>query len=191
MGEFLRKLQEEKGDVLEDNEVLLIKKIDFDRYRIATPIPRQNIPTSYSTSTKASPSINPTINNDVKDFAKGIKQDKTQYEVLKDERHFETWYLGFIIVARSHDILDVFDDTYILNADDKALFEKKQYYAYTGLHNTLTIDMGKTMVRKHKDTGDAQKLWKEFITYMRTSTKAQILSTDLLSWITSTKYDSS
>jgi hypothetical protein len=124
------------------------------------------------------------INNDVKDFAKGIKRDRTQYEILKDERQFETWYLGFIIMARSHDILDVFDDTYVPTADDKALFEKKQYYAYTVLHHTLKIDMGKIMVRKHKDTGDAQKLW-------RKSTKAQILSTDLLSWITSTKYDNS
>jgi hypothetical protein len=50
--------------------------------------------------------------------------------------------------------------------------------------------MGITLVKKHHETGDAQKLWTESVTYMKKSTKAQILLANILSWITTSKYDS-
>jgi hypothetical protein len=49
--------------------------------------------------------------------------------------------------------------------------------------------MGKTMVRKYQDTLDAQKVWAEFVADATSSTKAQIMSSKLLSWITSATYD--
>jgi N-glycosylase/DNA lyase len=55
----------------------------------------------------------------------------------------------------------------------------------------LKTDMGITLVKKHHETGDAQKLWLEFIKYMKKSTKAQIVSADINSWITTSRYDAS
>jgi hypothetical protein len=174
---------------LTEDEVLAIQKIDFSRFRVSVPLvpPQQNnninnIPTTKTTTVTSG-------NNDVKDFVKGTKRDKTQYDILKDERQFDSWYIAILIMARSHEITDALDATYVPNASDKELFEKKLSFTYTVLHHTLNTDMGITLVRKHKDTGNAQKVWSEFNTYMKKSTKGQILSSDLLSWITSARYD--
>jgi hypothetical protein len=182
---LLRFLREEKGSALSDDEVMKITKEHFDTYRMSLPL------TSGKSNTRSSSTItNPSVtNSDVKDFIKGNK-DKTQYDLLKDERQFDTWYLSFLTMARSHKITNVLDESYVPSAEDKPLFDELVSFTYTVLHHTLKTDMGITLVKKHHRTGDAQKLWSEFISYMKKSTKAQIASTDILSWITSARYDS-
>jgi hypothetical protein len=129
------------------------------------------------------------INTDAKDFIKGNKHDKTQYDVLKDECQFDNWYLSFLIMAHSHKIMDVLEATYVPSATDQEAFHEKVSFTFTVLHHALKMDLGVTLVKKHHETGDAQKLWTEFVTYMKKSTKVQILSANILSWIMTSKYD--
>jgi hypothetical protein len=88
IGELLRFLREEKGSALSDYEVMKITKEHFDAYRMSIPI------TLEKSNTRSSSNVtNTTVtNSDVKDFIKGNKRDKTQYNLLKDEHQFGTWY---------------------------------------------------------------------------------------------------
>ena len=49
--------------------------------------------------------------------------------------------------------------------------------------------MGKHFVRIHCESRDASSVWKQYDEYMRTSTRSQITSKDLLSELTSIKFD--
>jgi hypothetical protein len=123
-------------------------------------------------------------------LAKGIKRDKTQYNPIKDDRDYFTWQQSFLAMARSHKIEEVFDPTFTPSTiEGIALFDEKKKFAYSVLDSVLLTDMGKTLVRKYQATFDAQKVWAEFVADATSSTKAQIMSSELLSWITSAKYD--
>jgi hypothetical protein len=124
-------------------------------------------------------------------FSKNIKKDCNQYDVLKDDRQFDNWKRSFLAVARTHELDEVFDETYIpgTSPDEQALYWKKQKFVYSVFDLTLKTDYGKTLVRKYQDTFDSHKIWIGFCKYIKTSTKAQIAPSELLSWLTSRKYD--
>ena len=130
------------------------------------------------------------LNSELQNFIKGVKRDKTQYQEIKDERHFDNWQRSFLATVRSHRIENVFNSTYVPSTpEEKLLFQEQLKFAYTVLDATLKTDMGKALVRKYEYTFDAQKIWQEFVADARNSTKAQIASSDILSYITSAKYD--
>jgi hypothetical protein len=45
------------------------------------------------------------------------------------------------------------------------------------------------LLRKYQATFDAQKVWAEIVADATSSTKAQIMSSELQSWITSAKFE--
>jgi hypothetical protein len=45
------------------------------------------------------------------------------------------------------------------------------------------------LLQKYHDNNDAQSQWIEFSEYMKLSTKAEHMANELLSWITTSKYD--
>ena len=57
--------------------------------------------------------------------------------------------------------------------DEKSqeLFEQKQYFMYSVFNKVLQSDMGKTIVRKHAPTLDAQSVWTQFESHLSTSSK--------------------
>ena len=55
--------------------------------------------------------------------------------------------------------------------DSQELFQQKQYFMYSVFNKVLQSDMGKTIVRRHVPTLDAQSLWREFESHMSTSSK--------------------
>ena len=199
MGNFVRFLIDNYGDGILDNETFIqtATKEVWINFRIR---PAEAI--SYSTPLKGnqvSPNNNsnnrtvtPLNDDDIlfQSFLKTGKRDKKDYDVLKDERYYDNWQRSFIAQARAHDIEQVLDPSYTPDNDREAkLFKRKQQFAYTVLDATLKTDMGKTIVRKHQYTGDAQRVWYEFTNYMKQSTRAKYSASKLLSWLTSTKYD--
>jgi hypothetical protein len=64
---------------------------------------------------------------------------------FKIERHFDSWYLVFHIMAHSHEVTDVLDENYVPGAVATEWFDYKLYFTYTVLHNTLKTGMGTTL----------------------------------------------
>jgi hypothetical protein len=128
--------------------------------------------------------------SELQNFIRGVKGDKWQCSEIKDERHFDNWERSFLATARSHHIEEVFNPGYTPRSKDAPLFEEKLNFAYTVVDATLKTNMGKSLVRKYEITFNAQKIWAEFVTDARSSTKAQIMiSSNILTWITAARYD--
>ena len=80
---------------------------------------------------------------------------------------------SLFIVAKSHECNEVLDPTYIPGSepDQQELFEAKQTFMFSVFNANLQTDMGKTIVRRHLNTADAQSVWRELREHMRTSSK--------------------
>ena len=72
---------------------------------------------------------------------------------------------------------------------EKVIYKAKQSFAYSVLHHTLLTDMGKTLVRQHLDTLDAQTVYKELCAYHAKSTNAKVNASALLTYITTVRFD--
>jgi len=71
------------------------------------------------------------------------------------------------------------------NQDELELFVEKQKFMYDVFIGTLKTSMGQHFVHAHEATGDAQAVWRDYSSYMRTSTSTDMELEDLLSLITS------
>ena len=93
--------------------------------------------------------------------------------MLKDEKCFEAFRRNLLVTATTHDCEEVLEVDYIPGYDDDSqeLFQQKQYFMYSVFNKVLQSDMGKTLVRRHAPTLDAQSVWKEFETHMSTLSK--------------------
>ena len=58
---------------------------------------------------------------------------------------------------------------------------------YDVFMSALWTMMGQHFVQCHNQTGDAQAVWRDYVIYMRTSTKADMELKELLSLITSSQ----
>ena len=186
---FLHKNMVNNNNHLTNQDILQFTNSDWNQFRMDII---NNNPTAGTTSSgiKLGTSSG-NFNNELQNFIKGVKRDKTQYVEIKDERHFDNWQRSFLATVRSHRIENVFNPAYVpTTTEDRLLFQEQLKFAYTVLDATLKTDMGKALVRKYENTFDAQKIWQEFVADARDSTKAQIVSSDILAYITSAKYDS-
>ena len=78
-----------------------------------------------------------------------------------------------MVIATTHGCEEILERDYMPGYDDDSqeLFQQNQYFMYRVFYKVLQSDMGKTIVRKHAPTLDAQSVWKEFETLMSTSSK--------------------
>jgi hypothetical protein len=175
MGNFVRQLIDTYGDIILDDDDFLrhASKEAWLTFRLR-PIEARSYgnvaPTTPNNNNDNKPIITPNNDDDIKfqSFLKTGKRDKKDYDILKDERYYDNWQRSFIAQARAHDIEQVLDPLYTPENDrELKLFRRKQQFAYTVLDATLKTDMGKTIVRKHQYTGDAQRVWYEFTAYMK------------------------
>jgi len=128
----------------------------------------------------------------VLDFKRGIKCDVAQYPVRKDDKFFDQFKMAMIAQARAHDIEDIFDPTYKPKTpDEQALFDEKQKFAFAVLMKCIQTDTGKTFVRLHQDTSDAQLVWKKLVDHATSSTSAELAIVDLQHLLANSKIDSS
>ena len=66
-----------------------------------------------------------------------------------------------------------------------------QKFMYNAFIGTLKTSMVQHFVHAHEATGDAQAVWRDYSSYIRTSTKADMELEDLLSLITSARITTS
>jgi len=164
----------QNGKRLTNDEWHNLDKDSFDDFRISyhpssgtLPTP----PTQNSSNAKQSA---------VLDFKRGIKHDVTAYPTLKDEKYFDQFKMAMVAQARAHDIEEVFDPEYKpANPDDTALFLEKQKFAFAVLMKCIQTDTGKTFVRLHQDTSDAQLVWKKLLEHATSSTSAELAIVEL------------
>ena len=78
-----------------------------------------------------------------------------------------------------------------LDADSQELFQQKQYIIYSVFNKIMLSDMGKTIVRRHAPTLNAQSVWREFESHMSTSSKGLNERCRLHAYISTTAYDRS
>ena len=167
------------SEPLSPNEWIKVTREDFDNFKMS---PQAHMKVAIPPSIKRNP---------VMDFKRSIKRDKTHYKEFKDDRYWDSWHRSFVITAKAHDLEHVLNSKYVpFTDDDKELFEEKKKFAYSVMEHVLLTDMGKTIVRKHVHTMDAQTVYKELLQHYQESTAAKQHSSGLLSYVTSTKYNS-
>ena len=156
---------------------------------LPTPIRPQSVtsgPISSSRPTGYSPAAIELIS-----FKKGIKREITAYPSLKDERYFDGFKRSLFIVAKTHECSEVLDPNYTPGSEpeEEELFEAKQTFMFSVFNTNLQTDMGKTIVRRHLASTDAQAVWKELSEHMRTSSKGASEKRRLTQYVTNTVLD--
>lgn len=186
----------QRGHPMQDQDWMLLSGADFDSFRISNDymewrnngrqFPSANPPSPPPPSTPPVPTTPRYSPADM--FKRGIKRDATAFPVLKDERYKDTWHRSFATQARAQDVENILDPNYVPNSPDaNDLFKEQQKYMYAVLERCVLTDMGKSIVRKHELTGDAQKVYSELSEHHSKSTKARIDSSALLTYITSAR----
>ena len=121
-------------------------------------------------------------------FKKGIKREIAACPSLKDERYFDGFKRSLFIVAKSRECNEVLEPTYTPGSEpeQQGLFEAKKTFMFSVFNASLQTDMGKTIVRRHLDSPDAQSVWRELSEDMRTSSKGASEKRRLTQYVTST-----
>jgi hypothetical protein len=124
LGNFCRFKQAEFGGKLTVKDIMGLDIDEWSQYRVGSPMIKigSNIPATNTSSTTVIPS-------EVKEFRKGMIRDANQYPVLKGDRNFDNWRRKVMILARTHQVSDVFttDPKYVpISSEDVWLFEEKQ-----------------------------------------------------------------
>ena len=124
-------------------------------------------------------------------FKKGKKREITAYPSLKNERYFDGFKRSLFIVAKTHECSEVLDFNYTPGSEpeEQELFEAKQTFMFSVFNTNLQTDTGKTIVRRHLASTDAQAVWKELSEHMRTSSKGASEKRRLTQYVTNTVLD--
>ena len=111
---------------------------------------------------------------------------------MKDEHYFDKLQRDLFITAKSHDVSEILDSTFTPgpSPEEKEFFEARQVFIYKVFNETLLTDMGRTKVRKHLKTTDAQTVWKEYSEYRTTASKEASEKRKLTHYVTNTVLDS-
>ena len=111
--------------------------------------------------------------------------------VSKDERYFDGFKRSLFIVVKSHECNEVLEPTYTPGSEPKQqeLFEATQTFMLSVFNASLQTHMGKTIVRRHLATTDAQSVWRKLSEHMRTSSKGASVKRRLTQYVTNTVLD--
>ena len=92
-----------------------------------------------------------------------------------------------------HSCEEVLNTHYIpgYKADSQGFLQQKQNLLYSVFHKLLQSDMGKSIVRTHAPTLDAQSGWREFESLMSTSSKGLNERHRLHTYVSTTVYERS
>ena len=155
----------------------------------SSPSPPPSVTTS---EPRAAPS-NPSCSTQLLNFKRGIKRDISAYPTLKDEKYYESLKRYVLVTARTHDCEEILPPTFRPrgDADSLELFRLKNDFMYSVFNKCLLSDMGKTIVRKHLDNMNSQRVWEEFATHLTTSSKGKAEKCRLHTYVTTTVLDKS
>ena len=149
-------------------------------------------PSVTASDPRAAPSP-PSCSSQLLNFKRGIKGDISAYPTLKDEKYYESFKRSVLVTARAHDCEKILQPTFRprSDADSLELFRLKNDFMYSVFNKCLLSDMGKTIVRRHLDNMNAQRVWEEFATHMTSSSKGKAEKRQLHTYVTTTVLEKS
>ena len=183
-------LQENGLKVIDWDDTNLVNEDAYDEFRLSIYNPDDVLNT---TPPHRKSNISAAKNSEKKhsaaaEFRKGIKRDKSHYTILSDEKNWDEWKRLTIATIYAHGCENITSKSYSPQEPDEiVLFQEQNKYMFDVFTHVLKTPMGKYIVRNHEHTRDAQKVWADYIKYMRTSTKADIEIEDLMTSLTSTR----
>ena len=161
----------------------------LDEITTSSPSPPPSVTAS---DPRAAPST-PFCSTQLLNFKRGIKRDISAYPTLKDEKYYESFQTSVLVTATANDCEEILQPTFRPrgDADSLELLRLKNDFMYSVFNKCLLSDMGKTIVRKHLDNMNAQRVWEEFATHMTTSSKGKAEKCRLHTFVTTTVLDKS
>jgi len=165
--------------------------LDYANFRVTwkppDPLLNNNNPPS-PTSPYAPRAANYTQVDDLRNFQRNVKRDKTHYPELRETKGYDPWIRSTKATGASHNCEDVFDPSYKPKGPEAiALFHEKQKFICSAFVDTLKTDLGKLLVREHESTSDAQEIFRKLLIDAKTSTRAVLDADAVLAYLTTTK----
>ena len=116
------------------------------------------------------------------EFRRGVKREKLAYAVLKDERFWNSWKRKTIATMNAHGRQNVANPNYQPNSlDESLLLQEQNNFMYDVFASILQTTMEAHFIAMHEDDRNAQMVWKDYTTYMKTSTSADMQIEELMS----------
>ncbi len=101
-------------------------------------------------------------------------------------RQRDEWKCAMISTIYAHGIENIISPAYVpITPDNVALFNKQNKFMHDAFNTILKTPTGKHFVRNHENARDAQAVWKDYLHYMHTSTKADMQIKDFMTVLTS------
>jgi hypothetical protein len=177
------------NESLDSNDAWLSLQLeDFQRFRVSKEWFTISENPGKALVSSSSRGNNSNSRDAVANFKRGIKRDIGLFSTLKQDKQWDVWQRATIAQARAQDLSEVLDDNYVpVTPTDQALFQEKKKYMYAVFERTLLSDKGKALVREHTADFDAQQVYSELCAYALKSTKATIESSNILTYITSSR----
>ena len=120
-----------------------------------------------------------------------VKPDRKDYPILNNDTQYRHWKDQVIAVATAHGMHEVFDYTYRpANSDENVLFTRKNAWIYMVLTFIVKTFEGIALVQQHRRTFDARSVMYHLDRHYSVSTAAVLSLSDILSFLTSDKLDS-
>jgi hypothetical protein len=124
-------------------------------------------------------------------FRKGVKRDVSAYIDFKEDKFWESWKRDLFAKARSHHTQDVLDPTYDggISDEEKELFALQQEFMYSVFIQHVLTPEGKTIVKQHSDSGNAQKIFQQLLHKYEQSPEARLNAIELRAKLATFIYD--
>ena len=169
----------------------IVDSDEFDNFRVtiydpeAPTNPKNTSPSSTNAVNLRGIPVKPPMSL-AAEFRRGVKREKSAYAVLKDERAWNSWKRKTIATMNAHGCQNVANPNYQPNSLDESLLLREQNnFMYDVFATILQTTMGAHYIAVHEDSRDAQLVWKDYTTYMKTSTSADMQIEELMSSLTS------
>ena len=105
---------------------------------------------------------------------------------MKDESKWDDWKRKTVATVDAHGCENVINENYVPSTPDEIkLFKEQNKFMYNVFVTILQTPMGMHYVREQETTCNAQKVWINYCTYMKSSTKAHLQLEDLMTELTS------
>ena len=181
------------GDLYDDDHWLKMDKQTF-KLMIAQLAMRSTAGNPGSTTTTpTTTTVTSSPYTPAQSFKKGIRRDPSAFPVLKQQKYYQSWKRTFVGQAHAQDVANVVAKPLYQPPDAQAaeLFALQQDFMYAVFQNTLLTDKGKEIVREHTADRDAQTVFEKLETHASLSTEATIEIQKLVTFLTTTRLDSS
>ena len=176
------------GELMIDyQDVSLVNETTYNEFRVSGYNPDAPFapPTSIIPDIKPK-FVAPKVKNAADEFKRGSKRDKTHYTTLNDEKQWDDWKRSTLATIYAHDCENVTKPTYRpTSPDDTALFKEQNKFMYDVFTSIIKTHSGKHFVRKYEHNRNAQAVWNEYVTFMRSSTRGDIEIEELMTDLTS------